>query len=91
MMEDFSDNEFNDENSQNRLENSDEQEEKQFTSPTPGKNISSSVQEFLKQSNEIQEEIRKLSELCQQISPKKDSFVDEPVKENEISEEQGVF
>ena len=89
MMEDFSDNEFNDENSQNRLENSDEQEEKQFTSPTPGKNISSSVQEFLKQSNEIQEEIRKLSELCQQISPKKESFVDEPVKEN--SEEQGVF
>lgn len=36
-----------------------------------GKNeFTSSVQEFLKQSTEIQDEIRKLSEICQQISPK---------------------
>lgn len=32
--------------------------------------FTSSVQEFLKQSTEIQDEIRKLSEICQQISPK---------------------
>lgn len=32
--------------------------------------FTTSVQEFLKQSTEIQDEIRKLSEICQQISPK---------------------
>ena len=32
--------------------------------------FTSSVQEFLKQSSEIQDEIRKLSEICSQISPK---------------------
>ena len=37
-------------------------------------NISPSVHEFLKQSNEIQEEIKKLSVLCQQISPQKEDF-----------------
>ena len=40
--------------------------------------FTSSVQEFLKQSTEIQDEIRKLSEICQQISPK---FQDSKVME----------
>lgn len=43
--------------------------------------FTSSVQEFLKQSSEIQDEIRKLSEICQQVSPKfnKDSGPNEPI------------
>ena len=47
-----------------------------YLHPKPGSRFSnkteftSSVQEFLKQSTEIQDEIRKLSEICQQISPK---------------------
>ena len=40
--------------------------------------FTSSVHEFLKQSTEIQDEIRKLSEICQQISPK---FQDSKVME----------
>ena len=58
-----------------------------LNSSAPNKGVSSSVQEFLKQSNEIQEEIRKLSELCQQISPKKDSFIEEVPREKEDYEE----
>lgn len=36
--------------------------------------LNKSVQEFFKQSSEIQEEIRQLSEMCQQISPKREYF-----------------
>ncbi|CAG9330323.1 unnamed protein product [Blepharisma stoltei] len=45
------------------------------TSPSlrpPG--LNKSVQEFFKQSNEIQEEIRQLTEMCQQISPKREFY-----------------
>lgn len=81
-----SDNYFGEENSQL----ADDSDKPTYTSPSPGKGVSSSVQEFLKQSNEIQEEIRKLSELCQQISPKKDSFIEEAPKEKEDYEENHV-
>lgn len=87
---DSSDNDFPEEDSQ-KFSQTDDLEEKPFTSPSSSKNISSSVQEFLKQSNEIQEEIRKLSELCQQISPKKDSFVDETGQSKEEYEEENYW
>jgi uncharacterized phage infection (PIP) family protein YhgE len=74
-MDEYSDNEYED--SFQRL---DDETKPVFPSASGGKNVSSSVQEFLKQSNEIQEEIRKLSELCQQISPKKDSDFEEAGK-----------
>lgn len=91
-MEDYSDNEFEDENSQDRIDPTEYSEVKQdFSGQSKEKNISSSVQEFLKQSNEIQEEIRKLSELCQQISPKKDSSMDDGPKEKEDYEERSIF
>lgn len=85
-MDDDSDNYFGEENSQL----ADDYDKPNYTSPSPGKGVSSSVQEFLKQSNEIQEEIRKLSELCQQISPKKDSFIEEAPKEKEDYEENHI-
>ena len=89
-MDDSFDNEFNEESSQNHLDQTDniEQKSKFSSPPPPGKNISSSVQEFLKQSNEIQEEIRKLSELCLQISPKKENSIDEVIQcKDEYDEE----
>ena len=91
-MDNSFDNEFNEESSQNHLDQTDDLEEKnQFPSPSPGKNISNSVQDFLKQSNEIQEEIRKLSELCQQISPQKSSFIDEAAQSKDEYDEEGNF
>jgi hypothetical protein len=64
-------------------DNSEDDKDKSNYTSSPNKGVTSSVQEFLKQSNEIQEEIRKLSELCQQISPKKDSFIEEAPREKE--------
>ena len=90
-MDEYSDNEYPEEYSQDKLELSGNNEEKSFASPTAGKHMSTSVQDFLKQSNEIQEEIRKLSELCQQISPKKDSFMDEGLQRKEEYEEQSNY
>ena len=40
--------------------------------PQNSNKLPSSVHEFIKQSTEIQQEIQKLSQLCQQISPKKE-------------------
>ena len=64
-MDEYSDNEY-EENSHHLEE--DPEDNPIFPSPSPNKNVSSSVQEFLKQSNEIQEEIRKLSSLCDEAS-----------------------
>lgn len=87
-MDEFSENEYGEENSHQMEE---DMSKPTFPSPSPGKNVSSSVQEFLKQSSEIQEEIRKLSELCQQISPKKDSFIEEAPRSKEEYEQNSII
>ena len=86
-MDEYTDNEYTEEYSQDKTYKSGNNEDKPLASPSSGQNMSTSVQDFLKQSTEIQEEIRKLSELCQQISPKKDSFIEE-VQSKEDYEEQ---
>lgn len=45
--------------------------------------LPSSVHEFIKQSSEIQQEIQKLSQLCQQISPKKELQIKETSSESD--------
>ena len=82
-MDEDSDNYYDDDN----YEADEDKDKDMFNSSAPNKGVSSSVQEFLKQSNEIQEEIRKLSELCQQISPKKDSFIEEVPRDKEEYDE----
>ena len=82
-MDEDSDNYYDEDN----YEADEDKDKETFNSSAPNKGVSSSVQEFLKQSNEIQEEIRKLSELCQQISPKKDSFIEEVPRDKEDYDE----